>query len=164
MKAKGEDGWSALRVLGPMIKGEVSGGPMNEKVAAGEYLVGIAVSGITIFPRLEQPGGKILGYAFPDDGTPVMLRGMGIPKQAANVNSAKLLLDFLLSTKGQTLLGKGGLVPYREDVPEAEVRFTYRGIASKVGEKNMIIVGFDKALIDEAKPFVEKWKAAMQGQ
>lgn len=44
LKAKGEDGWSALRVLGPM----------NEKVAAGEYLVGIAVSGIMIFPHGPQ--------------------------------------------------------------------------------------------------------------
>lgn len=161
---KGDAGWTALRAIGPMIRGEVSGGPMNEKIAAGEYVVGIAVSGITIFPRLDEPGGKILGFAFPDDGTPVMLRGMGIPKQAANINSAKLFLDFLLSNKGQTLLGKGGLVPYREDVAESEVRYTYQGIAQKVGEKNMIVVGFGKALIDEAKPFVEKWNAAMQGR
>lgn len=164
LKAKGDAGWKDLRAIGPMIRGEVSGGPMNEKIAAGEYVAGIAVSGITIFPRLDQPGGKILGFAFPDDGTPVMLRGMGIPKQAANVNSAKLFLDFLLSNKGQTLLGKGGLVPYREDVAESEVRYTYQAIAEKVGAANMIVVGFDKALIDEAKPFVEKWNAAMQGR
>ena len=164
LKAKGEAGWADLRVLGPAIKGEVSGGPMNEKVVAGEYLIGIAVSGITIFPRLDRPGGQILGYAFPDDGTPVMLRGMGIPKQATNINAAKLMLDFMLSPAGQTLLGKGGLVPYRDEVAEADVRFTYRGIAKRVGAEKMIIVGFDKALIDEAKPFVEKWNAAMQGR
>ncbi|MCQ9616048.1 extracellular solute-binding protein [Paenalcaligenes niemegkensis] len=50
LQVKGEEGWEDLRAIGPMIRGETSGGPMNEKIAAGEYMVGIAVSGITIFP------------------------------------------------------------------------------------------------------------------
>lgn len=162
--AMGEDGWQQLRQIGPMIRGETSGGPMNEKIATGEYIVGIAVSGITIFPRLKQPGGQILGFAFPDDGTPMMLRGMGIPKNAANGNSARLFLDFVLSQKGQTLLGKGGLTPHREDVDEKEVTYTYQGIAAKVGDKNLIRVGFDKALLDQADGFAKKWSAAMAGK
>lgn len=164
LKHKGEKGWEELRTIGPMIRGETSGGPMNEKIASGEYLVGIAVSGITIFPRLDQPGGKILGFAFPDDGTPVMMRGLGIAKNTNNPNSAKLLLDYLLSNEGQTLIGKGGLTPYRDDVDEKEVRYTYQGIAEIVGNDNMIVVGFDKALIDEASTFVENWNAALAGK
>lgn len=164
MNVKGEEGWNELRQIGPMIRGETSGGPMNEKVATGEYTMGIAVSGITIFPRLEQPGGEILGFSFPDDGTIVMLRGMGIPENAANPNSAKLFLDYTLSAEGQTLVGKGGLVPHREDVPESEVRYTYQGISEAIGEDNMIIAGFDEGLITDAAPFVEKWNAALQGR
>ena len=163
LQVKGDEGWKELRQIGPMIRGEVSGGPMNEKIATGEYLVGIAVSGITIFPRLEQPGGEILGFAFPDDGTPVMLRGLGIPNEAANPNSAKLFVDYLLSRNGQTQIGKGGLTPYREDVDEAEVRYTYQAIAEKVGMENLIAVGFDRALIDDAAGFATKWTAAMAG-
>jgi iron(III) transport system substrate-binding protein len=164
MNAKGEAGWANLKKIGPMIRGETSGGPMNEKIATGEYVTGIAVSGITIFPRLEQPGGEILGFAFPDDGTIMMLRGMGIPKTAANPNSAKLFIDYALSQEGQTLVGKGGLVPYREDVAEADVRYTYQGINEKIGKENLIIAGFDKGLITEASAFVAKWTAAMQGK
>lgn len=164
MNIKGEEGWDNLRKIGPMIRGETSGGPMNEKIATGEYVIGVAVSGITIFPRLEQPGGEILGFQFPDDGTIMMLRGMGIPKQAANPNSAKLFVDFALSQKGQVLVGKGGLVPYRDDVPEDEVRYTFQGISEKIGAENMIIAGFDAGLIEDAKPFVEKWNAALQGK
>lgn len=164
MNAKGEDAWEQLQKIGPMIRGETSGGPMNEKIATGEYVVGIAVSGITIFPRLEQPGGEILGFAFPDDGTIMMLRGMGIPEKAANPNSAKLFVDYALSHEGQTLIGKGGLVPYREDVSEDEVRYTYQGIAEEIGEDNMVIAGFDEALITEADAFVEKWNAALEGR
>lgn len=164
MDKKGEAGWDGLRKIGPMIRGETSGGPMNEKIATGEYLMGIAVSGITIFPRLEQPGGEILGFAFPDDGTIMMLRGMGIPKGAANPNSAKLFVDYALSQDGQTQVGKGGLVPYREDVPEDQVRYTFQKIGSTVGNDNMIIAGFDQRLITEAGPFVEKWNAAIAGK
>ncbi|MGB6102821.1 MAG: extracellular solute-binding protein [Pusillimonas sp.] len=164
LQVKGEPGWAALREIGPMIRGETSGGPMNEKIASGEYLAGIAVSGITIFPRLEQPGGKILGFAFPDDGTPVMMRGLGIAKDSSNPNSAKLMVDYLLSVEGQTLIGKGGLTPYREEVKEDEVRYTYQGIAELVGKDNVIVVGFDKALIDEAADFAKKWTAAMSGK
>ncbi|MGH6762537.1 MAG: ABC transporter substrate-binding protein [Phyllobacterium sp.] len=164
MNKKGENGWNDLHQIGGMIRGETSGGPMNEKIATGEYVVGIAVSGITIFPRLEQPGGEILGFSFPDDGTIMMLRGMGIPKDAANPNSAKLFLDYALSNAGQTLIGKGGLVPYRDDVDEAEVRYTYQGITQEIGEDNLIIAGFDEGLIKEAPEFVTKWNAALQGK
>ena len=164
MNAKGEDGWAELRKIGPMIRGETSGGPMNEKIATGEYVTGIAVSGITIFPRLEQPGGEILGFSFPDDGTIMMLRGMGIPKDAANPNSAKLFIDYALSQPGQTLVGKGGLVPYRDDVAEADVRYTYQGITEMIGADNMIVAGFDKGLITEASDFVAKWNSALQGK
>ncbi|KGM34520.1 ABC transporter substrate-binding protein [Inquilinus limosus] len=164
LNAKGADGWAELAKIGPMIRGEVSGGAMNEKIATGEYVVGVAVSGITIFPRLDQPGGELLGFAFPDDGTIMMLRGMGIPKGTANPNSAKLFVDYALSHAGQTLIGKGGLTPLRNDVDEAEVRYTYQGIEKTVGKDKMIIAGFDKGLITEAAPFVEKWKAAMAGR
>lgn len=163
MDAKGEEGWDLLRQIGPMIRGETSGGPMNEKVSTGEYVVGVAVSGITIFPRLDQPGGEVLGFAFPDDGTVVMLRGMGIPKGAANMNSAKLFVDYALSQEGQTLVGKGGLVPHRDDVPESEVRYTWQQLQEIVGEDNLIAAGFDSRLITEADDFVAKWNAAMQG-
>ncbi len=163
MNKKGEAGWNDLNQIGKMIRGETSGGPMNEKIATGEYVVGIAVSGITIFPRLEQPGGEILGFAFPDDGTIMMLRGMGIPKDAANPNSAKLFVDYALSNEGQTLVGKGGLVPYRDDVDENEVRYTYQGITELIGADNLIIAGFDEGLIKDADPFVAKWNAALQG-
>lgn len=164
MNAKGEEGWDNLRKIGPMIRGETSGGPMNEKISTGEYVIGVAVSGITIFPRLEQPGGELLGVAFPDDGTPMMLRGMGIPKDAANINSAKLFVDYALSKEGQTLVGKGGLVPYREDVDESEVRYTYQGIADLVGADKMIVAGFDEGLISDADAFVAKWNSALQGR
>ena len=163
LQAKGEEGWQELASIGPMIRGETSGGAMNEKITTGEYVAGYNISGITIFPRLEQAGGEILGFAFPDDGTPLMMRGMGIPDTVANPNSAKLFFDYLLSREGQTLLGEGGVVPYREDVSEDEVRYTYQEIVEEVGEENIIRVGYDEALIGEAEPFAKRFSETLSG-
>lgn len=164
LSEKGDDAWQQLRVLAPMLRGETSGGLMNEKISTGEYLVGLGVSGITIFPKLDQPGGKVLGFSFPDDGTLVMSRGIGITKNTKNPNSAKLLLDFILSHEGQTLIGKGGLTPYREDVNEKEVRYTYQGIADIVGSNNMIVVDFDATLATQAENFIKKWNEVMNSK
>ncbi|ESR27374.1 ABC transporter substrate-binding protein [Lutibaculum baratangense] len=163
LQEKGEEGWEQLSSIGPMIRGETSGGAMNEKITTGEYVAGYNISGITIFPRLDQAGGEILGFAFPDDGTPLMMRGMGIPENVANPNSAKLFFDYLLSQEGQTLLGKGGVVPYRDDVPADEVRYTYQEIVDEVGEESIIRVGFDEGLIDDAAPFAQKFTEALSG-
>jgi iron(III) transport system substrate-binding protein len=164
MEAKGDEGWSNLSKIGPWVRGEISGGAMNEKIVTGEYVAGIGVSGTTVFPRVDRPGGEILGYTFPDDGTIIMLRGMGIPKDTANPNSAKLFLDFVLSQAGQTAVGRGDLTPYRADVEEGSARYTYHGIAQSIGEDNVIVCGFAPGLITDASAFVEKWNAAMQGK
>jgi iron(III) transport system substrate-binding protein len=93
-----------------------------------------------------------------------MFRGMGIPKNAANPNAARLFLDFVLSQKGQTVVGKGGLTPYRADVSDIGIAYTYQSIAAKVGEKNLIKVGFNKAMVEQAEAFARKWSATLAGR
>lgn len=163
MRSKGDEGWAQLESIGEMIRGETSGGAMNEKITTGEYVAGYNISGITIFPRLEQAGGEILGFAFPKDGTPLMMRGIGIPQEAANPNSAMLFFDYLMSQEGQTLLGEGGLVPHRPDVDEADVRYTYQSIQDLVGDDNLILVGYDEDLIAEAEAFANRFGKALSG-
>ncbi len=155
----GETAWADIETIGPDIRGETSGGAINEKVATGEYALALYVTGTTIFPLMEQPGGDVLGYTFPDDGTPISLRGMGIPPNGANQNSARLFVDFMLSQRGQTLLGQGGLTVYRDDVDEADVPFfTYQEIAELAGgEENLVIAGFNQGLLTEAEAFISRW-------
>ncbi|WP_290687308.1 MULTISPECIES: ABC transporter substrate-binding protein [unclassified Haematobacter] len=161
MRDKGENLWPALDVIGPSIRGENSGGAQLDKVATGEYVASIYVSGIAVFPRQQQSGGEIYGVTFPDDGTPIAFRGMGIPSVSANPNSAKLFLDYALSSKGQTELGKGGVTPYRDDVPEAEIPFyTYQSIAEMVGEENLVLINFDSGMAAGVEAFTARWKQA----
>lgn len=164
MTDMGDRGWELLRAVGPSMKVETSAGQMLEKVAAGEYVYGYALGSSGVFPFVDGAGGELVGWGFPEDGTPMIFRGMGIPAKAQNPNSARLLLDFLLSNEGQTLLGQSGLTPHRPDVDESKVAFTFQMVAEQVGgEENIIQVAFRPAMIDEAESFVAEFGKAVLG-
>lgn len=164
MEDMGESAWTALTDLAPSMKVETSAGLMLEKIAAGEYVVGYALGSTGVFPFLDGPGGELLGIEFPTDGSPMIFRGMGIPKNARSANSAKLLLDFILSHAGQTLLGKSGVTPYRDDVDESEVPYTFQSVAELIGGEDRIIqVAFRAKMVEEADAFVAKWGQIVLG-
>lgn len=155
--------WERLAGIGRMTRPERSAGPMIDKVTAGEYAVAYYVSGIVLFPKLDDPARqRILGWSFFEDGTPVFLRGMAIPKASTNVNAAKLMLDFILSHEGQVAFGKGGLTPYRPDVKASEVpRYTYSSVVEQIGgEDKVILVDYDPKMLEKDKAFIERWRKA----
>jgi iron(III) transport system substrate-binding protein len=157
----GDAAWSMLETLGKVVRPERSAGPMVEKITTGEYSVGYFISGIVVFPKLDDPArAKILGWSYPTDGTPIVLRGMAIPKGATNVNSAKLMLDYILSHDGQVGFGKGGLTPYRSDVQANEVpRATYDGVVKAVGGEDKVVrVEYDDEVMTKGQAFQERWK------
>ncbi len=160
-KKYGEKSWQTLEQLGKVTRPERSAGPMIEKVTSGEYKVAYFVSGIVLFPKLDDPArAKLLGWAYPTDGTPIVLRGMAIPKGSTNVNSAKLMLDYILSHEGQVGFGKGGLTPYRPDVQANEVpRATYDGVVKQVGGEDKVVrVEYDDEVMTKGPEFQARWK------
>lgn len=160
-KKYGEKSWQTLEQLGKVTRPERSAGPMIEKVTSGEYKVAYFVSGIVLFPKLDDPArAKLLGWAYPTDGTPIVLRGMAIPKGSTNVNSAKLMLDYILSHEGQVGFGKGGLTPYRQDVQASEVpRATYEGVVKAVGGEDKVArVEYDDEVMTKGPEFQARWK------
>lgn len=153
-------GWSTFEKLGPFTRPESGGSTMLDKVMSGEYLASFYTSGITVFPRMKDPGrDKILGWALPKDGVPMMMRGMAVTSGSQNKNAAKLLLDYMLSHEGQVNAGKGGMTPYRPDVADNEVPYeTYNKIATAVGgEQNMIRIGYDPRLLTDYEAFNKRW-------
>lgn len=161
VKKNGESTWQMFEQLAKAVRPEGSAGPMVEKITAGEYMAGYFVSAIVLYPRLNDPArAKILGWSFPTDGTPIIIRGMGIPKGAGNMNSAKLMLDHILSHEGQVAFGKGGLTPYRPDVKDDEVpRYTFNSVAKEAGgEKNLVIVDYDPEILTKGPDFQARWK------
>ena len=142
----------------------VSAGPMVDGVISGEYLVAFFASTITLFPRLARPGvSDIIGWTYERDGTPVVLRGMGIPTAARHPNSAKLLLDFIVSQAGQVAFTEGGLVAYRPDVAKS-AKYHLQELLSEIGQENALRYSYDPALLDQkAKAdFVARWKRALR--
>ncbi len=161
LRDKGEGYWDQLDVLGPLARTEVSSGPMLAKLASGEYSVAYFVSGIVVFPRMQDPtNAQIYEWIFPDDGTPLFMRQFAVPEKSGSPNSAKLMLDFILSKAGQTAFGIGGLTPYRPDVPQADVAFfTYDAIREQVGDDNILFIDNDEALLAD-DDFIARWRQA----
>lgn len=160
-------GWSTLEKLGPFTRPESGGSTMLDKVMSGEYLASFYTSGITVFPRMKDPGrDKILGWALPKDGVPMMMRGMAVTSGSQHKNAAKLLLDYMLSHDGQVNAGKGGMTPYRPDVAETEVPYeTYNKIATQVGgEQNMIRIDYDPRLLTDYDAFNKRWAGIFKAQ
>jgi iron(III) transport system substrate-binding protein len=150
-KHHGQKSWDWWQVIGPMTRPERSAGPMIEKITTGEYAMGYFLGARTTLVLRNDPArAAILGWAFIRDGNPVMMRGLAVPKASTNVNSAKLMLDFLLSHDGQVSVGQGGFVPLRPDVKQEEVPLnTYESVLKEIGSENAILI-----------TYVKKWRAA----
>ena len=155
------DEWSVVEAIGAASRPERSAGTIRDKVLSGEYAAGVFLSGVNI-PRLSKPEAqKVAGWAFPADGTPLVLRGLALTKAASSPNSAKLLLDTLVSRDGQIALAKSGVTPYRSDINKEDVPFfSYNSIVEQIGEENIIVVGYDRDLIAKREEFTAKWKEA----
>ena len=162
-KKAGQDKWlqtiSAIGATAPKL--ESSGGRMVDSTLAGETLIGYFVSAITVLPKFPAAN-DVLGYTLIGDGTPVITRAMGITKKAKAPNSAKLLVDFILSQEGQIAWAKGGLTPYRTDVAD-KAAIHLDKFSADVGQQNLIPFSFDPDLADstKAEDFRGKLKKAL---
>ncbi len=165
-KAKGDEGWKTLQALGTAKpKLQTSGGKMIDSVVAGEAILGFFVSNITVQPRLAQAG-QLLGYSFVPDAQIVAVRPMAVTKHAASPNSAKLLLDYILSSEGQIAFAKGGLTAYRTDVAD-QAPLHLSQVSKAVGGDDKLIFSRPEAdLADQAKhdEFIKRWEQALQIQ
>lgn len=152
-KHHGEKLWSWLETIGPLTRPEASGGAQIEKILSGEYMMSYSAGLITLGVSSVKKAGKLVGWKWVEDGNIVLLRSLGIPNKAANVNSAKLLLDFILSQEGQVAMTKGNFTAYRSDAAAkiSEATLHLDRLIKIVGEKNAVLVGSDPEYGDEAK-------------
>lgn len=160
---KGDTAWKTLEALGSTeVKILTSGGKMIDSVLAGESSVGYFVSLITVKPRLADSE-ALLGWTYLPDAQIVVVRGMAVTQKAASPNSAKLLLDYILSAEGQIAFANGGLTAYRADVAATAPLHLSQVAAAVGGEQNLIFSHPSAEIADTAKhdAFIAKWKAAL---
>ncbi len=158
----GEAGWSDLNAIGstkPIL--EPSSEAIVDAVGSGNMKVGYFASALSVFQKLDDY--PDLGWSYITNGQPILLNSIAITRKAASPNSAKLMLDFILSQDGQLAIAKGGLTPYRNDIfgiPEHHINT----IAQTIGDENLILFAMDERIMDmeKQKIFIERWRTAMQ--
>ena len=139
-----------------------STGNMLEKVSSGEHLLGYNVLGSYALVRAKKD--PALGVVLPKDYTLVLSRVLFIGKQAKNPNAAKLWTDYILSQRGQKLIGGDvELFSIRNDV---DAEYTAASLAKQLGANVKpipvsaeIVTYLDK---DKRLAFLSDWKAMVQ--
>lgn len=159
----GEKIWDWYRVLGPQTRFERSVGSMIEKTQAGEYVAGYIVANQTARVVVKDPAvAEILGLSYIHDGSPLTIRGLAVTAAAPSPNSAKLMLDFLLSREGQILYATEGKLPARMDITREDIDGgdTLTSFTEEVGAENIALVDYDPAMVTDYEPFLARWKEA----
>lgn len=161
-KERGQAAWDAFKELGPITRPEGGGASMVEKVAVGEYTIVYFSSPLTFYKSMkDMKSSPVLAWSLIEDGTPVMMRGIGITKKSQNKSSAQLFIDFVVSRPGQLAAARGGMTPYRSDVRPDEVPFlTFDAIRNRVGDKNVLLIKYDEKMVADMKAFTDAWRAA----
>jgi len=138
-----------------------STGNMLEKVSSGEHLLGYNVLGSYALVRAKKDPN--LGVVLPKDYTLVLSRVMFIGKQAKNPNAAKVWTDYILSARGQKLIGSDvELFSIRSDV---DAEFTAASLNKQLGNnvKPIPVSSEIVAYLDPKKrlEFLGAWKTAL---
>ena len=147
-------GASSYRVYG-------STGNMLEKVSSGEHLLGYNVLGSYALVRAKKD--PALGVVLPKDYTLVLSRVMFIGKQAKNPSAAKLWVDYILSQRGQKLIGGDvELFAIRNDV---DAEYTAASLAKQLGP-NIRPIPVSAEIVSYLDPkkrldFLSDWKATL---
>ena len=160
IKKQGEAGWKILESISKAKPKLGSGaGAMIDDTLSGAISVGYFVSGINAYPKYPAAE-PVMGNGMMADITPLIVRGMAVTKAAANPNSAKLMLDYILSQEGQLAFADGGLTSYRPDVADKAKLSLTKLAASVGGEQNLAPFYFYKDIADPAKvaEFKARWK------
>jgi iron(III) transport system substrate-binding protein len=150
----------ALGVIGPRFQS--SSGTMMERISSGENVLGYNI--FSSYAALRAKKDPSIGIVLPNDYTLVMSRVMFASKSARNPNAAKLWVDYILSKRGQTIIGnQAELGSIRADV---EGEMTLAGFTKTMGAKLKPIPVSGELLeyLDQAKrlEFLKAWQTAIK--
>ncbi|WP_155059238.1 ABC transporter substrate-binding protein [Streptomyces blattellae] len=152
--------WDSLKTILPLTRPETSSGTQLEKIVAGEYTAGFLISASPAYPVVEDSAG-LVKIVFPEDGTVVLPRGLGVAAEAPHPATSKLFLDFALSEEGQRAVAEGGLSSYREGV-EGEGLHTYQEVVDAVGEDKIIHVDYEAVAKNDADAWLDRFNGLLK--
>jgi len=141
-----------------------STGNMLEKTSSGEHLLGYNVLGSYALVRAKKDQG--LGVVLPRDYTLVLSRVMFIGKKAQHPNAAKLWTDYILSQRGQKMIGSDvELFAVRDDI---DAEYTAAKLNQQLGNavKPIPVNSEITQYLDSKKrlDFLGHWKQTLQSK
>ncbi len=159
----GDQLWPLVTAFGAVdAKFYTSTGTMLEKISAGEHAIGYNIIGPYAYLRAARdPNVKVV---VPQDFTVVLSRLAIVTEQAQHPHAARVFLDYLLSHRGQTVVGnEAHLFAIRPDV---EGPATIGGLTAEYGDL-LKPVAIGPALLDAIQPmerlaFFRTWADALK--
>lgn len=154
---------SLLKALGSVDTYAAAGtGEMLTKIASGQFLLGYNIMGAYAMARSKKDLPS-LGVVLPKDYTLVLSRVMFISRQATHPNAARLWADYVLSKRGQKIIGDAlELYAIRDDV---DAEYTAATLAKQLGSAARPIALStdltDYLQPDKRRAFIGEWKAGM---
>ena len=141
-----------------------STGNMLEKTSSGEHLIGYNVLGSYALARAKKDPG--LGVVMPKDYTLVLSRVIFIGKGARQPNAAKVWVDYVLSKRGQKIIGDVcELYSMRDDV---EGQYTAAALKKEYGSnlKPIPVSSEITQYLDPTKrlAFLNHWKQTLHAK
>jgi iron(III) transport system substrate-binding protein len=107
-------GWDFIRQLKENgMRLEQGSSAVVNKVGAGEYDVCI---GVDYIARSKMAEGSPIDFVYTDSGISTVMSPIAIMKTTENLEAAKLLYDYILSTDGQKILMDVNVIPVRPDL------------------------------------------------
>jgi iron(III) transport system substrate-binding protein len=152
--------WDLFKAMGAAgSKYYTSNGAMIEKVGSGEHSIAYNIFGS--YALLQSKKNPNLRTVWPSDYTLIATRVAFIPIKAKHPNAGKLMLDYLLSKRGQELIAKAQLFSIRDDV---EGEATAKTVNAKLGDK-VRPIPVSRELLETLEQsrrleFMTKWQAA----
>jgi iron(III) transport system substrate-binding protein len=148
-----KQGWSVMNALGPASKPQADGTAMVQQLASGASNYGFFESGI-VRGALTGAVGKVVGWRYMHDFTPLIPRGVAITKGAANPRAAKTFLNWAYSSPGQQVLCTAGFTAFRSGITCPN---SLAAVEQAVGPKNVFLVPFHSTIAQDQPAFVTRW-------
>jgi len=158
---KGPSGWDILKTIGEshvvLLDSESQ---VVDAVNRGRAKIGYFIGSGAVIPDMETHPN--IGWAYMSDNQPILLTSMAITAKTGNPNSAKLMLDFILSQEGQYSIALGGLTPFRSDI-SGITDYHLDKILTELGDNNVHLYSFDTRLNNQTSidEFLNNWRSAV---
>jgi iron(III) transport system substrate-binding protein len=151
--------WDLVSAMGATgVRLHDSSRAMIAAVASGQQALGYNAIGSYAFEAAAR--NPAVRVSIPTDYALVMSRIAVIPNEARQPNAAKLLLDFLLSRRGQFELAKVYMGPVRNDVPTHRNTKPTGTAARPVRIGPTLMINLDQI---KRRRFLARWQQALSG-